>query len=41
MYPRAGTVLPCLQREGRAWRGRTLLSPPPHQKNTHTLKPET
>ena len=26
MDPRAGTVLPCLQREGRACRGRTLLS---------------
>ena len=47
MYPRAGTVLPCLQREGRACRGRTLLSPlhptPPPKKNTHTrpLHPET
>ena len=46
MYPRAGTVLPCLQREGRACRGRTLLSPlhptpPPKKKHTHTLKPET
>ena len=28
MDPHAGTVLPCLQREGRACRGRTLLSPP-------------
>ena len=44
MYPRAGTVLPCLQREGRACRGRTLLSSPP-PTHTHTraraLKPKT
>ena len=32
---RAGPVLPCLQREGRACRGRTLLSPLPTPP-THT-----
>ena len=41
MYPRAGTVLPCLQREGRACRGRTLLSPPPYTHTRRALKPET
>ena len=43
MYPRAGTVLLCLQREGRACRGRTLLGPPPPNHPTHTraLKPKT
>ncbi len=41
MYPRAGSVLPCLQREGRACRGRTLLSPPPSHTRAHALKPKT
>ena len=36
MYPHARTVLPCLQREGRACRGRTPLGPPPPPPpNTH------
>ena len=42
MYPRAGTVLPCLQREGRACRGRTLLSStPPLHTHARVLKPKT
>ena len=43
MYPRAGTVLPCLQRVGRACRGRTLLShpPPPQHTRARALKPKT
>ena len=41
MYPHARTVLPCLQREGRACRGRTLLSHPPPYTHARALKPET
>ena len=43
MYPRAGSVLPCLLRVGNACRGRTRLSPPPPPSHTraHALKPKT